>query len=171
MNNLNQYVLDKASLYNVCQPGALKISAAKTTAEMLQIYIDGIDFCLSNNFPTNQDLREIAGDIMNQHGIYIDQRFKICDRRLIVALGICIGEIRVTNYNVCKVYAKHDSVLKIIATNNSFIDVDCLDTTNIEIIAQDNATVLVSVYSNAIVSQDQRDNSKIKVQYKLKETY
>jgi hypothetical protein len=72
MIELNEYILQKAIEANICEEWADKIASASGSAELMDMYCKGIDFCLSNNFPSNNYLVKLAGDELVKHGVYVD---------------------------------------------------------------------------------------------------
>jgi hypothetical protein len=168
---LNEYILAKAIENDICKPWAEKISKAKDADELMQMYVDGIDFCLSNNFPSNEDLKTLAGDIINQYGIYIDQQFKLLDRPFIVALANTIGDSHYSGYSVSRLFAKHQSTVRVTARDNAFLLIDCFDNSFIDITASGNANIAVHVYGKATVVHTQTGNAMVKIVNKLKDTY
>jgi hypothetical protein len=151
MENLNQYVLAKAIQNKVCQAGADGISTARSVQDLLDMYIKDIDFCLSTNFPTNGDLQRLAGEYLNQNGVYIDQTFKLSDRSFIVALGDCSGSIRYDGYSAAQLYVKHSSKVKVTVSGNAKVFIDCFDQSELNVTTSFGAKCLVSVYGNAKV--------------------
>lgn len=165
----SNYILKKAKENGVCPPGAEKIVAANSIDELLQIYVESIDFCLDNNFPSNSDLIDLAGDLINQYGIYVDSFKKLIDRRFVVALGNSKIEYTSTNATVGEVFVKHDSSLKVYAKDNSFVVIDCFDQAQVSVKSDRNAKVLVNVYGNSSV--DFEGEGIVKVVRKYKKSY
>ena len=171
MPDLNDYILAKAIENKICKPWAAKIAKAKNTDELMEMYVRGIDFCLDNNFPSNDDLRRLSGGINNQYGVYIDQEIKITDRPFLVLLGECAGEINCTGFSVTKLHTKHSSHVRVNAQGNAVVAIDCFDQSFLDIHAGDQSTVLISVYGNAEVIHTSTGNARIKITNKLKDTY
>lgn len=171
MEELNKYILAKAIENNICEPWAEKISSCGSIDEFLQMYVAGIDFCLSNNFPSNTDLQRLAGDYINQYGIYIDQQFKLSDRPVLVSLGSCLGDIVCNGFSTTQVFVKGQSSISVIANDNAFAVIDCFDDSVTHVEVNGNAKALVNVYKGARVTTASTGKGIVKVINKLKETY
>jgi hypothetical protein len=137
----------------------------------MQMYVDGIDFCISSGFPTNDDLKQVAGDIINQYGVYINQQFRLQDRSFIVALADCVGDVACGGYNVSQLFVKDQSSIQAVASGNSFLVIDCFDQSTVSVQAGDEAKVLINVYGNSNVTHAASGNARIKIVNKLKDTY
>lgn len=164
---LSKYVLKKAKASNICEPWADKIEGAESVDDLLQMYVAGIDFCLANNFPSNADLLELGGDVINQYGIYIDAAPKLVDRPFVVALGACNLSLSIADASASQVFVKHESKATITASGDAFIVIDCFDNSITDVIARDNARVLINVYGDALVTH----SGPVKIINKLKQTY
>jgi len=86
---LNKYILDSATKINVCQEYAKLIPLAGSADDLMKMYVSpkGIEFCLANDFTSNEDLVRLGGDTLNARGSYVDQSVKLADRPFLVLLG------------------------------------------------------------------------------------
>jgi hypothetical protein len=171
MENINEYILAEAKKNNICNEWALKIVESQDADELMKMYCAGIDFCLTNNFPSNADLKRLVGDIMNGYGVYVDQQFKLQDRPFIVALANTIGDVKCSGYSVTHLFAKHQSHIRVVAGDNAFLVIDCFDHSFVDVKAGGSAKVLINVYGKATVAHVSFGNAIIKIVQKLKDTY
>ena len=107
---------------------------------------------------------------MEKHGIHLDEVLDIESESTVVALGKCLGDIVTIEYDVCQVFAKHDSDLIIMAHGNSFVMLDIFDNAKVSIFAYDNAKVCINRYGGEI-TESKKENSIIKVIEKNKKKY
>jgi len=168
---LNKYILDNAKQINVCQEYAELIPLAKSAEELLEMYVSpkGIEFCLANNFPSNEDLVRLAGDTLNALGVYVDQSVKLSERPFLVLLGKSHATVKNNGYSVNQLFVKHQSSAWISATDQSFTLIDCFDQSEVHIITEGNARVSVNVYGKAKVVTS--GTGAVKIVHKLKEIY
>lgn len=171
MKNLNKEILAEALRNDICAPWATKIENAESVEELLQMYVDGIDFCLSNNFPSNGFLQETAGVLLQKYGIRIDEIVEVINPEKLVLLGTCSAKVSVTGYAVSQLFIKHNSVATVFANSNAFVMIDVFDDANLTVIASDESKLIVNVYGNAKVIEGATENAYIKVVRKLKDTY
>ena len=169
MEELRKYILAKAIQNNICKPWAEKITLAASPDDLLQMYVDGIDFCLSNNYPSNDDLVHLVGDYLPGYGIHVDDHFSQVNSRFAVLLGNSFGQMKYTEYQTAQVFVKHQSKADLILSGNSFVMLDCFDESKVSIMANDASRITVNIYGNAHVSHE--GSGTIKIIHKLKETY
>lgn len=169
--DLNKYVLEKALESRICEPWADKIAVAAGVDELMKMYVAGIDFCLKNNFPSNQDLINLGGDIINAYGVYVDDVKKLQDRDMLVSLGASQINLVISGFNVSQVYAKHNSQIDLLAIDNAIVMVDSFDDSQINVLARGNARVMINVYRGASVDWKTSGSGIVKVINKNKLTY
>ena len=168
MSDLKEELLQGAGSAQGCADGMAQLGGAVNKEEMLQCFIDRIDFCLAKNFPTKDYLKKHFGDLLRKKRIYVDDKVEITGGNA-VALGTCEVECRLEGYAVSRLYVKHDSRVEIWACDNAFVMVDALDDAVIEVHCKDDAKVMVNLYARAKANTSGEGYSK--VVHKNKETY
>lgn len=148
-----------------------KLQAVERRTDLVQIYLDGIDFCLSNDFPSNDYIRKNFRGAIEQHNVYLDGFAALVNPKQVVALGETSGTVKIDEYNVCQAYIKHNSKLKIKAVDHSFVMIDVFDDAGVEVQASGDAKVCVSRYGNSVVIFDEKDSARVKIIEKNKRTY
>lgn len=142
------YLLTEAEIMKGCGQGLDQLRNCKTIDDMIQCYFDNIDFCLANNFPSNEFLMQYREELRDA-GVFIDEKADIESRPRLVFLGQSECILSIDKYAVSRVYVKHDSILKVKASNNSVIMIDALDNAVIEVEQSDNARAIVNLYAKA----------------------
>jgi len=169
---LNNYILEQARKSEICEPWALRIKAANNTDDLMKMYVKGIDFCLANDFPSNDDLISLVGpDKLEQYGIYVDGATAILNEPFIVLLGSTIGHVKWDGFSVGQCFIKNDSKAVIHVAGHAFVVVDAFDHSYVEITATDTAKVLVNLYGDAEISDQTTGDAIIKIIHKHKTTY
>lgn len=171
---LNKYILTEALRIDVCEEYAKIIPLATSTDDLMKMYVSpkGIEFCLTNNFPSNADLLDSASDIINQYGVYIDQSIRLSDRGFVVLLGSCTGEVKCDGFSVTQIFVKHKTNVIIKVTDNAFTAIDCFDQSNTHVEVSESAKVIINVYTGAKISTNKvKGEERIKIVYKLKSGY
>lgn len=172
MKNIAKELAKQAKGKGICQEWYKDLKTTQDTGKLLEMYVRGIDFCLSNDFPSNSFIKDNFKGKMEAFGIHLDEQISIKNERKVVALGKCTGKIEVDGYNVSEVFLKHDSDLTISASGNAFVMVDVFDNTTLWVQALDNAKVCVNRYgTNAEITSKSEGNAVIKVIEKNKKTY
>lgn len=170
MNRVVRGLARQAKQKGICDEWHNELKALTDRRAMVDMYIRGIDFCLSNEFPDNDYIRANFKGVMEEKGVFLDDRVSLVNFRRCVALGATRGSVKVTDYNVCEVFAKHESNLNIIVEDNAFVEIDMFDRSVVSVTGSGNAKVHVNRYGGTL-TLDQRGESAIKVAEKNKKTY
>lgn len=168
---VSKYILDKARQAGICQEWGDKMAAGIDLHGLLKMYVEGIDFCMEKNFPSNEDLVRLGSDLINEYGIYVDSIKKLSNRDFVVALGKSNISITASGSSVSQVFVKHKSRVMITAKDNSYLVVDCFDDSVINIVGSENSRVLVNIYGDAQTEYSTAGNSIIKIVHKNKKSY
>lgn len=161
----------QAKLHGICQDWYNDLKTLEDKRKMAEMYLNGIDFCLANDYPSNDYIRANFSDVINEFGIYLDDKFSTINPPKCVLLGNANGLVDITGFTVAELFAKHDSTLTVNASDNSFVMVDVFDTAGVYVTVKDNAKVCVNLYGNAEVWQEVHDAGVVKVIKKHKKTY
>jgi len=104
--------------------------------ELVGKYVEGIDFAIQHDFPSIEYIESnFSKEVLRRNGVYCNDKI-IGKKRVMVLLGNSSGEIRLNDFEVVTVYARHDSEVKISVS--------------------DFASVLVYAYDNAKVTIDNK---------------
>ncbi|MFO3727275.1 hypothetical protein [Butyricimonas muris] len=168
MTSIKEELLKGARAVQGCADGMAQLGEAMGKEEMVQCFIDRVDFCLAKNFPTKEYLKEFFGEVLGKKGIHVDERVKLTGGNAIL-LGNCEAECDAEGYAVSRLYAKHDTRLEIWARDNAFVMVDALDDAGVIVHCKDEAKVVVNLYARATATSDGDGHTRIV--HKNKETY
>lgn len=164
----------EAKRKGICEPwyNDLKMLGDNKKA-MVAMYVKGIDFCLSNDYPSNEYIRENFKGVMEDFGVFLDDTINLVNYKRCIALGRTKGRVEIASYGVCEVFAKHDSELRIIAKDNAFVEIDIFDNAVVYVHAQDRAKVHINRYGGNIISDPIEDGNlaMVKIVEKHKKTY
>lgn len=139
---------------------------------MAQLYLHHIDFCLANDYPSNDFIRENFVGRMEEFGIHLDEGVQAENVRKLVLLGSSVLTAKYNEYSVGEIFVKHETESNIIVNGNAFVMVDAFDNSVTNVYANDRARICVNVYGNArvnVISQD--DEAHVKINKKNKTTY
>jgi len=161
----------EAKKFNICKDWHDELLTLDDKKAMVKMYLKGIDFCLANDYPSNDYIKKNFGDVINDYNIFVDDEVDLINAKKCVALGSTNGLIKIDNFNVCEVFAKHESVLYIYAKDSAFIMVDAFDNSVVNIDAVDNAKVCVNRFGSATININKTDTAAVKIVEKNKKTY
>lgn len=155
----------------ICQEWFNQMKTLDNKEKLLEMYVRGIDFCLSNDFPTNDYIREHFVGTMEEYGVHLDESLNTANDRRVVALGRCLGRVEINNFGVSEIFVKHESDLVVIAKGNSFVMIDMFDNSKLHVIASADSKVCVNRYGGGTLKTESSERAVIKVIEKHKNTY
>lgn len=167
---VNKRLARDAKKKGICEEWFARLVETKDKGELIKMYLKGIDFCLSNEYPSNEFIRQHFVGTCEAFGVFLDEPITAENFQHVVALGDCEGAATYDGWNVGQVFLKHRSRLKVLATGNSFVVVDVFDETAVEVEARDNAKVCVNHYGGNITTAT-GGKAVIKVIRKQSKTY
>jgi hypothetical protein len=161
----------EAKKNGICDTWYNELKILEDKRAMVQMYLNGIDFCLANDYPDNEYIRANFKGMMEEFGVFLDDNIDLVNVKKCVALGATKGRIEVNGFGVSEIFVKHESALNITAKDNAFVMIDVFDDGVVMIDAQDNAKICVNKYGNARIHSNKVDSAMIKIIEKHKKTY
>lgn len=170
--DVNKELARDAKKKGICEEWFTQLRRTKDKGELMKMYLAGIDFCLSEEYPSNDYIRRHFVGFCEAYGVFLDEQIAAVNFSHVVALGRCEGEAKYDGFSVGQVFAKHQSRLKVVATGSAFVMVDVFDDTSVEVVASDNAKVCVHHYGGSLTTTTEGEgNAIIKVIRKQSKTY
>lgn len=161
----------QAQLKGICNLGLNRILASNDKESLLRYFIEGLDFCLAEDFPNKEYLKQEGGSLLPKYGIHIDENCTLINRDRIILLGECEASIACNSYAISDLFIKHNSKAKVYTSDHAFMRIDCFDNSEVFIHAEGNAKVFVNVFGKAIVTYLSEGKSTVKIINKGKDRY
>lgn len=135
----------------LCRMWQWKLKPGLNTDALIQLYVKGIDFCVKEDFPTLEFMRENFKGKCEEFGVFVDDEIpELVDSPDTVLNGNCKAMIEYSGYTVARVFARHNSEAAVNVANNAIVTIDAFDDTNLVIAtAGSDAQVYVNLYGNA----------------------
>lgn len=135
----------------LCRMWQWKLKPELNMDNLVQLYVKGIDFCISEDFPTLEFIRENFKGKCEEFGVYVDDEIpELVDSPDTVLNGNCRAMLKYSGYTVARVFARHNSEAAVNVANNAIVTIDAFDDTNLVIAtAGSDAQVFVNLYGNA----------------------
>lgn len=169
---LNKELAHAAKKKGICEDWFKDLLNTEDKGKLIEMYLKGIDFCLSNEYPSLSFIRENFVGAMEPYGVFLDEEIKAENSRHVVVLGNCSGTADYSGFEVGQVFAKHNAKLTVTAKDSSFVMIDVFDNAEVEVIASDNAKICVNNYGGRVTTQSSEPgNSVIKIIRKHSKTY
>lgn len=146
------------------------IDRSQSIEDLARLYIRGIDFCIGNDYPTLDYLREHYKGRCEPYGVYVDDDIKgLRNVPDVVLNGGCKAVLKYDDYSVSRLYVRHESLAGIFVSGHAVLTIDAFDNSHLVIaVAGGNAMVIVNKYGDAQVDFS---GSGIKVNSINKKTY
>ncbi len=149
--NLSTYMRHQAVQRGLCQQWTDNWSDGASRDEMLQMFVDGIDFCIQHNWPSVEEMKRHFPGVMQKHGVFADERVMVRDAPMTVLNGECDCSASFGNNSIGDIYVRHRSVLRVRATDGARVFVTVLDNASVEAWADDGAKIFVYRYGGGRV--------------------
>ena len=136
----------------LCQLYQTKLGACSSVEELVKLFIKGIDFCVNNDFPTLDFMRENFKGKSEPYGAFVDDEVDASNLTHAVLNGACLACLDYNGYKVARVYARHTSVAAVTVSGHAIVTIDAFDKSELHVaVAGNDARVLVNVYGDAKV--------------------
>lgn len=136
----------------LCRQWQIKLKDGLNVEDLSKLFIQGIDFCISENFPTLDYFRTHFKGKCEPYGIYINDEVKGKNISDVVLNGACKAELNYDEYSVSRLYVRHNSKVSVNVSEHALLTIDAFDNSMIEINATGlRAKIFVHLYGNATV--------------------
>lgn len=154
---------NKAIKKGLCQLWQRKFNQVEDKEDLVKMFLAGIDFCFSNNYPTPEYIEANFKGVCEKLGVYVNEEAVLRNVRKLVFVGNCSAELSYDSYEVAQIYVKDNSELTIEATDHAIITIDCFDRSAIKTNATNYAKIFVNRYTGAEVSLKSDETGIVKV--------
>lgn len=153
----------------LCRLYQMKLRDGLSVKELADLYKEGIDFCISNDYPTLDFLREHYKGRCEEYGVYVDEPTgQLLNVPYLVTNGACKLIAEYTGFSVARIFARHTTEGAVNVTDFAHVTIDLFDNAHLVVaVAGSDAQVFVNVYGDARVDTI---GSGIKVNHKHKKT-
>lgn len=154
----------------LCRLWRGKLRSGVSMEDLIKLYIKGIDFCISEDYPTLDFIRSNFKGKCEPYGAFVDD--EISERRNApdtVLNGVCKAMLEYDGYSVSRAFIRHDCQVAINASDYAIVTIDAFDNASLVVAtAGQDAQVFVNLYGNA---QAECIGTGIQVKILNKKTY
>jgi hypothetical protein len=79
---VNKRLARDAKKKGICEEWYGRLIDTKGKDELIKMYLEGIDFCLSNEYPSNEFIRQHFVGTCEAYGVFLDHRTSYYGRKL-----------------------------------------------------------------------------------------
>lgn len=151
MEELIQQLKEDGKAKGLCTEWQNKLVEGVSLQRLIHLYKRGIDFCVNNNFPTLDFIRQHFKGECEQYGVYVDEKeLRLLNEDYSVLLGGCIADGEYNGFSVARLVLRHNSTMNIKVSGYAHLTIDLFDNSNITLnTAGDKAKVLVCKYGSS----------------------
>lgn len=138
----------------LCRLYQAKLRDGLSVRELADIYKQGIDFCIMNDYPTLDFMREHYKGKCEEYGIYVDGfTGKLENPETVIANGDCRMVAKYGGFSVARIYARHNTTGAVNVTDFANVTIDIFDNAHLAIaVTGGDARVFVNLHGvNATV--------------------
>lgn len=121
--------------------------------EMVEKFVRGIDFCISNNWPSTKDMKRYFGDVIHRHGVYVDENVGCHNSPMVILNGECVAQAEYDMASTGEIYARHESSLRLRVAGLARVFVSLYDNAELRVECEAPAKCFVYQYGGKIVKQ------------------
>lgn len=118
---------------------------------MVEKFVKGIDFCIGRNWPSTKDMKKYFGDVIHDHGVYVDENVDLQNPKVVILNGECVANISYDWMDSGEIYVRHNSSLYLKVKGFSRVFVNLLDGAELHVECEDTAKCFVYQYGGTVV--------------------
>lgn len=151
MNNkqVNEKLRKRAIDLGLCNQWQRSWKKDWSEDKMIAKYIEGIDFCLANDYPSNGFIKQnFSIEALRKGGVFVDDTHSILNYAHAVVKGNSHVNARYNDECIAEIYAADNAVVYVSAKGNSHVIVHVLGNATVTAEHTGNAEILVIRHSN-----------------------
>jgi hypothetical protein len=137
----------------LCRLWRGKLKSGMSIESMIQLYIRGIDFCISEDYPTLEFIRANFKGKCEPYGVFVDDEIEMRKNAPDTVLnGECKAMLEYDGFSVSRIFIRHDSQAAVNVADHAMVTIDAFDNSRLIVAsAGKDAQVLVNLYGGAQV--------------------
>lgn len=119
---------------------------------MVEKFVKGIDFCIQHDWPSCEAMKRDFGDVIHNHGVYVDEACHIANKPIVVLNGSCDASGLYTDHAVATIYVRHRSSLHLNVRGMARVRVCLYDDSDASVSVKDHAKCSIYRYGGIVKS-------------------
>ena len=144
---------NEAVSLGLCSQWTAEWEDNSTKDDMVEKFVKGIDFCIGRNWPSTKDMKRYFGDVIHNHGVYVDENVDLENPKITILNGVCVAHIDYDWMDSGEIYVRHGSSLYLKVKGFSRVFVNILDDAELHVECEDTARVFVYQYGGNVVEK------------------
>ena len=148
MSELVEKLRNDGEAVGLCRLFKHKLQGDLSVEQLVNMFIKGIDFCVSNNYPTLDFMRSRFKGISEPYGAFVDDEIQgLRNKPDVILNGSCKAFLEYDGYSVCRVVSRHDTEGAVNVSGHAYVTIDVFDRSKLVICTSGNeCNVMVNVY-------------------------
>ena len=114
--------------------------------QLVEMYIEGIDFCIKNDYPSNEFIKKHFGKVAENYGVYVDANINLLNPDIVIAQGDTKGSVVLSEFASRDIYVRHNSDITIIIKDHSKAFIRVFDNAKVRVLNQDYGKAFIYKY-------------------------
>ena len=149
--NLSDRMKNEAVSLGLCAQWTAEWRDNSSKHEMVEKFVKGIDFCIGKNWPSTKVMKKNFGDVIHDHGVYVDENVDLKNPKIVILNGECVANISYDWMDSGEIYVRHNSSLYLKVNGFSRVFVNLLDGAELHVECEDTAKCFVYQYGGTVV--------------------
>lgn len=149
--NLSDKMKKEAVSLGLCAQWTAEWRDNSSKNEMVEKFVNGIDFCISNNWPSTNDMKKYFGDVIHNHGVYVDENVVAKNPKTLILNGNCVAHVDYDWMGCGEIYVRHNSSLYLSVKDISKVFVNLLDNSELHVVCEESSKCFVYQYGGTVV--------------------
>ena len=149
--NLSDRMKNEAVALGLCAQWTAEWHDNSSKHEMVEKFVKGIDFCIGKNWPSTKDMKKYFGDVIHDHGVYVDENVDLQNPKIVILNGECVANINYDWMDSGEIYVRHNSSLYLKVKGFSRVFINLLDGAELHVECEDTAKCFVYQYGGTVV--------------------
>lgn len=151
--NLSDKMKNEAVSLGLCAQWTAEWKNNSTKDEMVEKFVRGIDFCIGRDWPSTKDMKKYFGDVMHNHGVYVDENVEAMNPKTLILNGACVANVCYDGTSTGEIYVRHSSSLYLKVKGLSRVFVNLLDGGELHVACEEGTKCFVYQYGGKVVKK------------------
>ena len=149
--NVSEDLKNKAISLGLCDLWQAEWKPNTSKEDLVRKYLLGLDFCIENNYPTNDYMVRHFDGIMQKFGVFVSEKVDVNNTKLMVLNGECQANAVYDGFSVGNIYVRHDSNLHLEVKDSARVFISLYDHATLDIRCAETAKVIVNRFGSGKV--------------------
>lgn len=152
--NLSDRMKSEAVGLGLCSEWTAGWEDKSSKDAMVEKFVRGIDFCIQHDWPSCEAIKRDFGDVIHEHGVYVDEACHITNSPVVVLNGSCDASGIYDGHTVATIYVRHKSKLRLLVGGMAKVRVCLYDESEVSVSVKGYAKCSVYRYGGSVKSND-----------------